>query len=271
MTRIDRRSQEEFAISSTVLMEDAGVKAWALLRRAVWKDRRPRRRIVFTAGRGNNGGDAFVMARQAAVEGYQPLSIVLAGGRPPEPGSDPGRNLASCEALGMEIIDWPVQNDLALTRLAEASWIVDGISGTGLRGALKPPTADLVRAVNQSRGKKAALDVPSGVGDGFRAEYPAVCADVTLTMGLPKLCLYLPRARALCGRILVVPVGFPPALVEDASIAGELLSPGPGSAWLPGSRWMRTRTGAATSRCSPARAAPPVPPGCAPPPRRAPG
>jgi NAD(P)H-hydrate epimerase len=43
-------------------------------------------------------------------------------------------------------------------------------------------------------------------------------------MGLPKLCLYLPRARALCGRIFVVPVGFPPALLEDPSIPGELLS-----------------------------------------------
>jgi NAD(P)H-hydrate epimerase len=44
-------------------------------------------------------------------------------------------------------------------------------------------------------------------------------------MGLPKLCLYLPRARAMCGRIFVVSVGFPPALVDDPSIAGELLSP----------------------------------------------
>jgi hydroxyethylthiazole kinase-like uncharacterized protein yjeF len=224
MTRIDRRSQDEFAIPSTVLMEDAGVKAWALLRRRVWGGKRPRRRIVFTAGRGNNGGDAFVMARQAAVEGFQPLSIVLSGGRP-ERESDPGRNLASCEALGIEIIDWPVQPDLAISRLAEASWILDGVSGTGLRGSLKPPVSDLVRAVNQSPGRKAALDVPSGVGDGYRAEYPAVRADVTLTMGLPKLCLYLPRARALCGRILVVPVGFPPALADDPSIAGELLPP----------------------------------------------
>jgi len=227
MTRIDRRSQDEFAIPSLVLMEDAGVKAWALLKRAGKPDRRAQRRIVFAAGRGNNGGDAFVMARQAAAEGWQPLSIVLAGGRP-DPETDPGRNLASCEALGIEIIDWPVQSDLAVTRLAEASWILDGIAGTGLRGALKPPASDLVRAINQSRGRKVALDVPSGVGDGFLPEYPAVRADLTLTMGLPKLCLYLPRARALCGRILVVPVGFPPALVEDPAIAGELLTP---AAW----------------------------------------
>ena len=224
MARIDSRTQAEFAFPSMLLMEDAGVKSWAVLRRIVWGGRRPRGRLVLVAGRGNNGGDAFVMARQAAVERVEPLTIVLAGGRP-EKDSDPGRNLAACDALGIETIDWPVQQDLVMSRLAEASWILDGIAGTGIHGALRPPLVDLVQCVNQSPGKKAALDVPSGVGDGYTPGSPAVRADLTLTMGLPKLCLYLPRARALCGRIYVVPVGFPPALVEDPAIAGELLSP----------------------------------------------
>jgi NAD(P)H-hydrate epimerase len=224
MARIDSRTQAEFAFPSMLLMEDAGVKAWAVLRRLVWGGRRPRGRICFVAGRGNNGGDAFVMARQAAVEHVQPLTIVLAGGRP-EKDSDPGRNLAACEALGMEIIDWPVQTDLVTSRIAEASWILDGIAGTGIRGALRPPLSDLVQCLNQSPGRKAALDVPSGIRDGYTEGSPAVRADLTLAMGLPKLCLYLPRARALCGRIFVVPVGFPPALVDDPAIAGELLSP----------------------------------------------
>ena len=223
MARIDSRAQAEFAFPSLILMEDAGVKAWMALRRLVWAGQRPKGRLVFVTGKGNNGGDALVMARQAAVEKVGLLTIVLAGGRP-EKDSDPGRNLASCEALGMEIIDWPVQHDLATTRIAAASWIIDGIAGTGISGALRPPLADIVACMNQSHGKKAALDVPSGVGDGYTPDFPAVRADVTLTMGLPKLCLYLPRARTLCGRIYVIPVGFPPALVEGPGIAGELLS-----------------------------------------------
>jgi len=223
MARIDGRAQAEFAFPSLVLMEDAGVKAWAALRRVVWGGRRPRGRIVFVAGRGNNGGDALVMARQAEVEKFGPLTIVLAGGRP-ERESDPGRNLAAVEAMGMEIIDWPVQHDLVTSRIAEAAWIIDGIAGTGIRGALRPPLSDIVACMNQAPGKRAALDVPSGIGDGYRRDSPAVQADVTLTMGLPKLCLYLPRARTLCGRIYVIPVGFPPALVEGPGIAGELLS-----------------------------------------------
>ena len=227
MARIDSRSQTEFAIPSLVLLEDAGVKAWAAVRRFVWKGRTPRTLLVFVAGRGNNGGDALVMARQASVEGLAPLSVVLAGPRP-APDSDPGRMLAMCESLGIECVSWPVQAELARARLAEAGWIFDGIAGTGLQGALRPPLAELALLLNEAPGRRIAIDVPSGIGDGFRADYPAVRASVTLTMGLPKLCLYLPAARLRCGRIIVVPVGFPPALVQDASIPGELL---PTRAW----------------------------------------
>jgi NAD(P)H-hydrate epimerase len=226
MTRIDQRSQAEFAIPSTILMEDAGVMAWAIARRVMRAGGSPGGPLVFLAGKGNNGGDAFVMARRAAVEGATGISIIL-GGRPAD-GSDPAIMLAVCQALGIECIDWPSQSERALERITEAAWLFDGIAGTGLRGALRSPLADLVEPVNASRGKRLAIDVPSGVGDEFRAGFPAVRADATLTMGLPKLCLYLPHARILCGRIHVVPVGFPPSLLEAPDIPGELLRP---SAW----------------------------------------
>ena len=225
MTRIDRRAQAEFAVPSTILMEDAGVKGWAAARLAAWDGHAPRGRVVFLAGRGNNGGDAFVMARQAAVENARPLTIVLAAGRPGR-GTDPHTMLAMCESLGIECLSWPVEEADVRRRCAEAAWFFDGIAGTGITGALRHPVSDLVELVNACPGRKIAIDVPSGVGDSFRPDHPAVRADLTLTMGLPKLCLYLPHARGLCGRIVVVPVGFPPALVEDAAIPGALLARG---------------------------------------------
>jgi len=224
MARIDRLTQAEYVFPSMILMEDAGVKAWSAVRRVVWASRAPRGRHVFVAGRGNNGGDSFVMARQAAVEGAAPAAIVLAAGRPPAD-SDPGRMLAMCDTLGIECVDWLEQRDRAAALVAEADWLFDGIAGTGIHGALQRPQSEVVERINASRGRKIALDVPSGIGDEFRAGHPAVRADFTLAMGLPKLCLYLPRTRALCGRILVIPVGFPQALVEDPDIPGELLGP----------------------------------------------
>jgi NAD(P)H-hydrate epimerase len=162
------------------------------------------------------------MARQAAVEHVRSLTIVLAGGRPADD-SDPGRMLAACEALGIPIMTWPERSDDVRACLSEAAWIFDGIAGTGIRGALRPPLSDLVEAANASPGRRIAIDVPSGVGDEYRPGYPAFRADFTLTMGLPKLCLYLPHARVLCGRIMVIHVGFPPTLLEDPEIPGELL------------------------------------------------
>ena len=239
MARIDRRSRTEFAFPSSLLLEDAGVKSWAAVRRII----RAREaagaaaspasgvsgarhgRLVFLAGKGNNGGDALVMARQAAVEQERMVTIVLADGKPPAD-SDPARMLAMCEALGTECMHWPDQSNGVLARLGEAAWIFDGIAGTGIHGALRSPLSDLVEAVNRSPGKKIAIDVPSGVGDQFRQGQSALRADFTLTMGLPKLCLYLPHARVLCGRIRVIHVGFPPSLVNDPEIPGELLRNG---------------------------------------------
>ncbi|HVO39423.1 MAG TPA: NAD(P)H-hydrate dehydratase [Spirochaetia bacterium] len=227
MALIDRRSQTEFAIPSLLLMEDAGVAAWSVFLSRVLRGRIPDGPMVFLAGAGNNGGDAFVLARRALCDGVTGLSIVLAAGRP-SPETDPGRMLAMCEAHGIEVLSWEAGREGVVDRLSRASWIFDGIAGTGLRGALRAPLAELVKAVNAAPGTRVAIDVPSGVRDSFTAADPAVRASATLTMGLPKLCLYLPRARALAGRICVVPVGFPPALIEDPSIPGELL---PLNAW----------------------------------------
>lgn len=222
MTAIDRQSQNEFGIPSIVLMENAGQKAVDAARRALPAFRAGGRRAVFIAGKGNNGGDALVMARRCRCDGMEDVSVILAGGRPDED-SDPGRNLRICEALGITVVDCTERERDARALVSGAEWVFDGMAGTGLRGSLREPFAGLAEAVNASRAFTIAVDVPSGVGDGFRPGFPAVCADLTLTMGLPKRCLYLPHARTLCGRIVVVPVGFPPSLLCDDAIPGELL------------------------------------------------
>lgn len=107
--------------------------------------------------------------------------------------------------------------------LEEASWLVDGIFGTGLKGELREPVKALVNALNECQAIKVAIDVPTGVGDQFQKDYIAFQADVTLTMGAPKNCLYLPYTRPLCGEIVIINPGFPPELLEEETIPGELL------------------------------------------------
>jgi ADP-dependent NAD(P)H-hydrate dehydratase / NAD(P)H-hydrate epimerase len=234
MALIDRRTQAEFAIPGAILMDEAGVKAWAALGRLAPDGRPPRGRLVFVAGKGSNGGDASVMARQAAVGRRRPdgCAIVLAGGRP-SGGTDAEGMLAMAESLGVACVDAAAEPGRAAALIHAADWVFDGIAGTGLTGSLREPLASVVGLINASAARVVSLDVPSGVGDGFREGHPAVKAFATLTMGLPKRCLYLPRARRLCGRIVVVPVGFPPALVRAPDIPGELLPLGGWKALLP--------------------------------------
>jgi hydroxyethylthiazole kinase-like uncharacterized protein yjeF len=221
MSTIDKRSQAEFGCPSLILMENAGIKALSALRRHVWKGRMPRGRLVFVAGKGNNGGDALVMARQCLHDAVGEPGIILT--EKPDKGSDAEANLRMCEALGIRAVAFKEKEREALQALEEAECVFDGIAGTGLRGPLESPLDRLVEAINRAPSMKIAIDTPSGVGDGYREGHSAVRADVTLTMGLPKICLYLPKARALCGKIVVVPLGFPPTLLEDPGIPGELL------------------------------------------------
>jgi NAD(P)H-hydrate epimerase len=218
---IDRLAQERYHLPSLVLMEDAGLSAWRLAGERLWDGGRPDGPVVFLAGRGNNGGDALVMARQCLLEGHRAASIVLAG--EPAANSPAGLHLAICEALGIEILRFPADAARVEERLGRAAWVVDGLAGTGLAGAARPPVDALIRLINASPGRALAVDLPSGVGDAFRQGYPAVEAKLTLTIGLPKLCLYLPLVRPYCGQIVVVPGVFPQELTTAPDIPGEML------------------------------------------------
>jgi ADP-dependent NAD(P)H-hydrate dehydratase / NAD(P)H-hydrate epimerase len=222
MARIDTRSTAEYGIASADLMEAAGLQAYRRVRETLAAGSAPAGLLVFVAGRGANGGDAFVMARHAHLDGAD-TAVVLAAAKP-APGTDAAANLASCDGLGISCTSWPDEKDRAERLIASAAWIIDGIAGTGLRGPLRAPLDALVAALNAARGRRVAIDVPSGLGDGYRDGWPVVDAECTLTMGLPKACLYLPRARRHCGMILVVQPGFPAPLLEDPAIRCELIS-----------------------------------------------
>ena len=167
MARIDSRSRTEFAFPSSTLLEDAGVKAWASVRRVIWSGTR-RGRLVFLAGRGNNGGDALRHGPPGRGGACAPAGDHPAGGRPAAD-SEPGRMLAICEALGDSLPGLARTSRCSAGAPWEADWVFDGIAGTGIHGALRPPFPISWMPSMTSPGKKIAIDVPSGLGD----EYPS--------------------------------------------------------------------------------------------------
>jgi hydroxyethylthiazole kinase-like uncharacterized protein yjeF len=224
MQEIDRRAEAEFGLPGLLLMENAGIKAVARLTGHEWRDGLPAGPFVFAAGRGNNGGDALVMARQFHLQGQENVSVLLAHGEP-SPDSNCGRNLAVCRSLGLPVRDWTGDPEGSRAALASCAVLFDGLTGTGLAGAAAGPVAELIKHINTLSAFTVAIDAPSGTSGAFREGFPAVPADLTLTFGLPKDFLYFHRVRPWAGRIVTVPIGFPPALVRAPSLPGALLEP----------------------------------------------
>ena len=219
MSEIDKQSIESFGIPGVLLMENAGIKCWAYINDYIIEACPANRNIVLVAGSGNNGGDVLVIARQAWISGFRTIKIVLM--------SDKGNDMVSlhkkiCKNFGIPILIYGKDDNEVTSTISSSGIIVDGITGTGLKGVLKGAAASVVSLINSSSAVRISIDIPSGLGEKFKPEYPVIKADITLTIDLPKTVLYYPVMRPFAGRIVVLSIGFPPSLLETPSGAGEL-------------------------------------------------
>lgn len=199
--RFDDEAIRTLGVPGPALMENAGRQA-ALLVQHLY----PRGPVTALAGVGNNGGDALVCLRALAAWGRD-VSAVIVGGRP-----DPEPVLHGWDVPRLRIDSGLAEKggDLACT-LAGASVIVDGLLGTGIRGAPRPAFAHAIEAANRAAAPVVALDAPSGV-DGTTGDVPgpSIEAAVTVAFGAPKLGTLLHPARGRCGRVVAVEIGLPP-------------------------------------------------------------
>jgi len=229
MRAVDRRAVSRYGLRGLQLMENAGrgvARVVAAKLRGPARGRTPAR-VAIIAGKGNNGGDGFVAARhlhnmgvEVSVLSLAPLSAIKGDARV---------NARTWVKMGGEV---RVINDgralkEAASMLRHSAVVVDGIFGTGLATPVKGVHADVIEAVNALPGKVVAIDVPSGIDSTTGAVLGvAIKADVTVTMAMPKLGLYLYPGRAHAGRIEVVDIGVPRALLEDSAFRWNLVTRG---------------------------------------------
>jgi NAD(P)H-hydrate epimerase len=203
---IDRRAIEEYGIPGVVLMENAGRGAAEVLLSLGVSSR-----VVICCGKGNNGGDGFVIARHLDNHGV-PVSVLLFS-RPDEITGDAAVNLRVIEKSGIAIL---IQPDMAtlVSELAAASWIVDAVFGTGLRGEVRPPFDRVIAAINGSGKPILAVDIPSGLDCDTGASLGAtIRATHTVTFVAPKAGFAHPAAQQWLGNLHVVDIGAPRKLV----------------------------------------------------------
>ena len=223
MAQIDRRTIEEFGIPGEKLMERAGEGVFRAVTRLLAEREGG---VLLFAGKGNNGGDAFVVARLLQKAGIVNLTVLL--GEEPELKGDAATNFARLKETAAEIIVAHEAKDLQKVRVEGFPVIVDGIFGTGMKGAAQGFYAEAIEFINcaSERDRKVvAIDIPSGInGDTGIHEGPCVRADVTVTMGLPKVGLLRADALNFIGKLEVVDIGIPAQVIEEATGPADLLT-----------------------------------------------
>lgn len=214
MAELDRQAIAGLGIPSLVLMENAG--------RAVLAELHMRfpdlleQKIVIVAGKGNNGGDGLVVARGLIDFGARLEIFVL--GSPKQPSEEIRTQAQILAKLGREIhyIEKPSDLRCLQDSLLACQLVVDAIFGTGFRGTAQDLPAQAIELINLSAAFVCALDIPSGVEtDTGHVWGPAVQADLTVTLALPKLGLLLYPGRQYAGELAVRPIGYPRVLIEQ--------------------------------------------------------
>ncbi|MCS7316624.1 MAG: NAD(P)H-hydrate epimerase, partial [Bryobacterales bacterium] len=213
MRQVDRRTIE-MGIPGIVLMENAGHRVVEFLAEAFHP--LAEQRVVILCGKGNNGGDGMVVARQLWTR-LRPreLHVVLAAD-PAELKGDAAENYRMLQVVGC-----PVARQIT-PEMRRATLVLDALLGTGLKGPVTGPMLEWIREINTGfpQARVVAVDIPSGVeSDAAETSGEAVRADYTVTFTAPKVGQILPPNCRYVGKLRVAPIGSPPELYElDDSI-----------------------------------------------------
>ena len=213
---VDRLAIEDYGVPGVVLMENAGAGVARLLESLGITGP-----VVIVCGKGNNGGDGFVIARHVDLAGHT-VRLLLAC-RPEEIRGDAAVNLVIATRSGLPIECLAAADQAAWERqLSGAAWIVDALLGTGAGGAPTGAVATSIAAINAARARGGtrilAVDLPSGLDcDTGTTAGACVRADLTATFVARKLGFDAPGAAAFTGPVHVIGIGAPRAVLARFS------------------------------------------------------
>lgn len=215
MNALDRRTIEEAGIPGEELMLTAGEGLAEALKRLAANHQLVDSPVLFIAGCGNNGGDAFVAAR-CLYEDDWPIECWLAGSEK----NLKGDALTHFKLMKKAGVPFQALEDSSHWKYVsscgtDAEIIVDGLLGTGASGEPRGVVADAIDFIGNHAGRAlvVAIDIPSSM---------SVRADLTVTMGLPKIESVQPENIDFIGNLEVVDLGIPPEFIEQAKGDSDL-------------------------------------------------
>src|SRR5215471_12424000 len=214
MREADRQTIDDVGIPSIVLMENAGRQAVAAMEAAF--DDLPTSKVGVLCGRGNNGGDGFVVARTLAQRGIEAVVYLL--GSVADVRGDARTNLEILGRVGLTVVEITDAQEweLHFSEISECDLIVDAIVGTGFHGPLSGLLETVVADVNGLGVPVVAIDLPTGVSaDTHELEGEAIEASMTVTLAAPKVPLILPPADVYGGDLVIADIGIPAAVIDE--------------------------------------------------------
>jgi NAD(P)H-hydrate epimerase len=225
MRDADRHTIEEIGIPSLVLMENAGRQVVAAIEAAY--EAQLEGRVAVLCGRGNNGGDGFVVARTLLQRGIDAAVFVI--GSLADVRGDARTNLDILGRLGLTVVEVNDEQtwELHFSEITRCSLIVDAIFGTGLRSPVGGMLETVIADVNAADIPIVSVDLPSGMSaDTPHLIGDCIDASLTVTLAAPKLPLVLPPGEAYAGDVVIADIGIPHEVIE--SVEGphvDLLTP----------------------------------------------
>jgi len=192
------------------LMENAGT---AVARYMHKKYTLAEKRVVILCGKGNNGGDGYVVARHLSELGAIVTAILVEG----SPATEIAKQMLNeIRYTNIKAIHFQNSPELIKPTLASADFIIDAIYGIGFHGSVPEELLPVFHAVESSKAIVVAIDMPSGAQcDTGAVEGVCIHADDTVTFSTLKTGHLLQPAKSYCGQIIVVSVGISAHLISD--------------------------------------------------------
>lgn len=192
-------------ISQDRLMENAGSTVARVMRDSIIDVHS--KHVVVVCGRGNNGGDGFVVARKLYQDGAN-VEVILAQGKPKSDAADKMMQFAS--DMGVPIIDYEINPVECREIIESADVVVDALFGFGFHGEVSGVPAEIIDIINNSGTTVYSVDIPSGaVCDSGIVSKHTVKADTTVTFISYKVCHVLYPSADYCGKVVRTDIGIP--------------------------------------------------------------
>jgi hydroxyethylthiazole kinase-like uncharacterized protein yjeF len=222
MQEMDRRTIQEFGIPGRVLMENAGRGAVRIFLERLY--RRGPGRVGVLAGRGNNGGDGFVMARYLAHRRIDVKVFLLAKAARVQ--GDAAANLKLLAASNVPVIEIPDEKAFAaqLGDMQHQRYWIDALLGTGLNADVRDYYRRVIDFINNCNRPVLAVDIPSGLNaDTGQPWGTCIRAAATATFAFAKIGHVIYPGAQYCGPVAVIDIGIPPAMIDKAAVQQQLI------------------------------------------------